>query len=244
MQVHLIRGGYANTYLIEDGDSLVAVDVGTSSAAKKIYQCLSDRSIDASSLLIVIATHFHVDHVAGISRLLQLFPKIRVCFPTMVGDYLKGKDMICLFSPTKWLKGLLPVLVASGDHIKKSLAALFSDRIAIPLPLLRRLLPSDYEAECILDEDRQIPYLSRWELIKTPGHTPDSVCFYSGDERALISGDTILNMKGSGELNNFCCDCDTIRESFRRLLPLTIETIYPGHGKPLHNLDGLGNVAR
>jgi len=246
MPVHLIRGGYANTYLIEDGGSLVAVDVGTSSAAKKIYQYLSayGGSKHASSLLMVTATHFHVDHVAGISRLLQLFPKIRVCFPTMVGDYLKGKDKICLFSPFKWLTGLLPVLIASDDHIKKSLAALLSDRVAIPLPLLRGFLPSDYKAECILDEDRQIPYLSRWELIKTPGHTPDSVCLYSGDERALISGDTILNMKGTGELNNFCCDCHTIKESFEKLSLLAIETLYPGHGKPLPNLDGLDSVAQ
>jgi len=76
------------------------------------------------------------------------------------------------------------------------------------------------------------------------GHTPDSICFYSRDERTLISGDTILNMKGSGELNNFCCDCDTIKESFKRLLPLPLKNIYPGHGKPLCNLDGLGNVTQ
>jgi len=246
MPVHLIRGGYANTYLIEDGNSFVAVDVGTSSAAKKIYQYLSayGGSIDAPSLRMVTATHFHIDHVAGISRLLELFPETRICFFTMVGDYLKGKDKICLFSPTRWLKGLLPVVMASGDHIKKSLAALLSDRIAIPLPFLRRFLPSAYKAECILDEDRQIPYLPRWELIKTPGHTPDSVCFYSGDEGTLISGDTILNMKGSGELNNFCCDFNTIKESFEKLLPLTIENIHPGHGKPLRNLDSLGNVTQ
>lgn len=101
MPVHIIKGGYANTYLIEDKGSFVAVDVGTSWAAKKIYQYLSDRSIGASSLRMVTATHFHIDHVAGIPRLLHFFPEARVCFFTMVEDYLKGKDRICLFSPTK-----------------------------------------------------------------------------------------------------------------------------------------------
>ena len=244
MPIHTISGGYANTYLIQDGDSFVAVDVGTSRAAKQIHQYFSQRSIDPSRLKIVTATHFHIDHVAGISRLLQLFPETRVCFPTMVGDYLKGKDRICLFSPTKWLKGLLPVVMAEDDHLKNTAAALLSDKVAIPMPLLRKLLPSGYKAECILDEGQQIPYFPHWELIKTPGHTPDSVCFYSKDERALISGDTILNMKGSGELNNFCYNSDTIKESFKRLLPLTIKTIYPGHGKPLRNLDSLRNVAQ
>ncbi len=244
MPVHTIKGGYANTYLIEYKGSFVAVDVGTLSAAKKIYQYLSDTSIDAPSLRMVTATHFHIDHVAGISRIVQLFPETRVCFFTMVEDYLKGKGRICLFSPTKWLKGLLPVFMAEDNHLNNTAAALLSGKVAIPLPFLRKLLPSHYKAECTLDEGQQIPYLPHWKLIKTPGHTPDSICFYGGDEGILISGDTILNMKGSGELNDFCCDCDTIKESFEKLLPLKMKPIYPGHGKPLCNLDGLGNVAQ
>ena len=244
MPIHIIKGGYANTYLIEDKGSFVAVDVGTSCAAKKIYQYLSDRSRDAPSLRMVTATHFHIDHVAGISRIVQLFPETRVCFPTMVEDYLKGKARICLFSPTKWLKGLLPVVMAEDDHLKNTAAALLSDKVAIPLPFLRKLLPSHYKAECILDEGQQIPYLPHWKLIRTPGHTPDSICLHCGDEGILISGDTILNMKGGGELNNFCWDCDIIKGSFKKLLSLRIKNIYPGHGKPLCNLDGLGNVAQ
>ena len=245
MPVHIISGGYANTYLIEDGDSLVAVDVGTAKAARKIYEYLSDKSIDASCLPMVIATHFHIDHVGGISRLLQLFPKIKVCFFRMVGDYLNGKEKICLFSPFLWLTGLLPVVIALDNHIINTGAALFSDKVAIPLPFLRtKFLPSDYKAECILDEDQPIPYLPHWVMIKTPGHTADSVCFYSSDEKTIISGDTILNMKGSGELNNFCCNPNAIQESFKKLLPLNVRNIYPGHGRPLFNLDNLGCVAQ
>jgi len=247
MPVHLISGGYANTYVIEDGNSFVAVDVGTSKAAEKIYQYLSayGGSINTFSLRMVTATHFHIDHVAGISRLVELFPKIRVCFFNMVGDYLNGRDKICLFSPSAWLKGLLPVVIALDNHIKNTIAALFSGKGAIPLPFLRtKFSPSDYSAECILDEDQPIPYLPHWVILKTPGHTDDSVCFYNNDEKSIISGDTILNMKGSGELNNFCCNQNAIKESFKKLLPLDVKNIYPGHGKPLCNLDGLGNVTQ
>ena len=53
---------------------------------------------------MVTAAHFHIDHVAGMYRIVQLFPETRVCFFAMVKDYLKGKDKICLFSPTKWLR--------------------------------------------------------------------------------------------------------------------------------------------
>ncbi|MFO8163971.1 MAG: MBL fold metallo-hydrolase [Thermodesulfobacteriota bacterium] len=245
MPVHSISGGYANTYLIEDRDSFVAIDVGTTKAANNIRHYLLHRSIDASSLRMVTATHFHIDHVGGIARLVQLFPKIRTCFFTMVGDYLNGKEKICLFSPPMWIKYLLPIIIAEDNHIKNTVAALFSSKAGIPLPFLRtKFLPSDYQAEGILRENQPIPYLPHWKLIETPGHTDDSICFYSPDERTLISGDTILNIKGSGELNNFCCNPHEIRESFKKLLPLNIKTIYPGHGDPLYHLDGLGRVAQ
>jgi glyoxylase-like metal-dependent hydrolase (beta-lactamase superfamily II) len=185
MPVHLISGGYANTYLIHDRDCLVAVDVGTSAGAKGIQRYLSHRGIDASSLKMVTATHFHIDHVAGISKLVELFPETNVCFFTMVGGYLSRKDKICLFPPCRWIKGLLPVFMALENHIDNTAAALVSDKVGIPLPPLRAWLPSHYRAECTLEQGKQIPSLPHWDLIKTPGHTHDSICFYNREEKTL-----------------------------------------------------------
>ena len=164
----------------------------------------------------------------------------------MVGEYLNGNERIRLFSVGVWLKGFLPVLMALGNHIKNTPATLLSDKVAIPLPFLRKHIPTGYKADCIMDEGQEMPYLPRWELIKAPEHTPDSVCFYKQNEAILISGDTILNMKGSGsgELNHFCCDRNAIKESLKKLAPLAIKKVYPGHGNPLCNINGLGNVAQ
>jgi glyoxylase-like metal-dependent hydrolase (beta-lactamase superfamily II) len=245
MPVHRIVGGYANTYVIEDGDSLAAVDVGTAKAAKNIHRYLLHQSRDAASLRMVTATHFHIDHIGGIAKLIELFPTIRICFFAMVEDYLNGKEKICLFSSSAWIKALLPILIAEDNHVKNTAAALFSSKAGIPLPFLRtKFLPSDYQAECILRENQPIPYLPHWKLIETPGHTDDSICFYSPDEKTLISGDTILNISGSGELNKFCCNQQEILQSFETLLSLTIKKIYPGHGSPLCNLDGLDGITR
>jgi hydroxyacylglutathione hydrolase len=244
MPVHLIRGGYANTYLIEDGTSLVAVDVGTATAANTIHKYLREQSGNLPPLQMVTATHFHIDHVGGISRIVHLFPHAKVCFVTDVGDYLQRRKKLALFPIAKWLKGLVPVVMAQENHLRNTAASLTSDKVAIPLPLLRNLLPSRYSPECTLDQGCEVPYLPQWDLITTPGHTPDSICLYHSGEGILISGDTILNMRGSGELNNFCTDCEKIKESFQKLLPLKIRTVYPGHGAPLYNLDGLGNIVQ
>ena len=241
MPVHSIRGGYANTYLIEDGDSCVAVDVGTAVAANRIFQYFNRRSLNTSRLKLVTATHFHIDHVAGISRLVDLFPEIEVCFFKTVGEYLNRKSKLCLISPSLWLNGLTVFMTLEG-HIRNTAAALLSDRAGIPLPVLRTWLPSHYHAACTLCEGQSIPYLPNWELIATPGHTTDSVCFYNKEEKTLLTGDTILNTRGRCELNSFCCDTKAIRDSFQRLLPLTVANIYPGHGAPLHNIRDLGAI--
>jgi hydroxyacylglutathione hydrolase len=242
MPVHHIRGGYANTYLIEDGASLVAVDVGTATAANTIRTYLREQSRTLPPLRMVTATHFHIDHVGGISRIVHLFPDVKVLFVHAVGDYLQRRKKLALFPLAKWLKGLVPVVMAEENHLGNTAASLTSDKVAIPLPLLRNFLPSRYSPECTLDEGRAVPYLPHWELITTPGHTPDSICLYNSGEGILVSGDTILNMRGSGELNNFCTDCEKIKESFQKLLSLKIRTVYPGHGEPLYGLDGLGSI--
>jgi len=244
MPVHLIQGGYANTYLVEDGNSLIAVDVGTAAAADSIYQYLHEQPGALPPLRMVTATHFHIDHVGGISRMVRLFPEVRVCFVTAVGDYLQRRKKIALFPAAKWLKALVPVLMAEQKHIRNTAASLASDKVAIPLPLLRNLLPTRYSPECTLEEGHAVPYLPHWDLIKTPGHTPDSICLYQSDEGILISGDTILNMRGRGELNTFCTDGEKIKESFRKLLPLKVQIVYPGHGEPLYGIHGLGTIVQ
>jgi len=244
MPVHLIQGGYANTYLIEDRNSLVAVDVGTSAAADTIYNYLHEKPGTLPPLRMVTATHFHIDHVGGISRMVRLFPEVRVCFFTAVGDYLQRRKKIALFPLARWLKGLVPVLMAERNHLRNIAASLASDKVAIPLPLLRNLLPTRYSPECTLKEGHMLPYLPHWALIKTPGHTPDSICLYREDEGILISGDTILNMRGRGELNTFCTDSEKIKESFQKLLPLKVQTVYPGHGEPLYGIHGLANIVQ
>jgi hydroxyacylglutathione hydrolase len=62
-------------------------------------------------------------------------------------------------------------------------------------------------------------------VIATPGHTEDSLCFYTG--RALIAGDTLFN----GTIGNcFSGDLHAFYRSVRTLMALPAETVvYAGH---------------
>ena len=76
-------------------------------------------------------------------------------------------------------------------------------------------------------------------LLSTPGHSPDSICIYIPHEKALISGDTILNnTAGKYSLPYFFWgNAQKLITSMEKLLTLDIITIYSGHGYPLQGKD-------
>lgn len=69
------------------------------------------------------------------------------------------------------------------------------------------------------------------EIIKTPGHTPGSVCFYSESSHVLISGDTIFK-EGVGRTDFKYSSLIDLTNSLSLILNLPKDTlILPGHGE-------------
>jgi glyoxylase-like metal-dependent hydrolase (beta-lactamase superfamily II) len=66
----------------------------------------------------------------------------------------------------------------------------------------------------------------RLQVLHTPGHSPDSLCYYIEDEGVLFTGDTIL-----GASTTAVTDLAAYLESLRRLRALpNLRVICPGHG--------------
>jgi endoribonuclease LACTB2 len=77
----------------------------------------------------------------------------------------------------------------------------------------------------------------RLQVLYTPGHSPDSTCFYLEDEGILFTGDTIL-----GGSSTTVQDLAAYMQSLRRLRALpNLRVICPGHGpimdKPVEWID-------
>ena len=234
IMVHHIEGGYANTWLIEGKEGLAAVDAGSNLAAEMIQKVIDeDYNGKADALKIITATHFHIDHIGGIARLKELFPEAEINFFYMVEKYISGEERIAIPPFSRWVMGLVPVVTRIKHQFRNYCQSFVSRKAGIPLPFLRNYTHIGYKPKCELKESLDIPFLPDWRLIATPGHTPDSVSFYNEKCKILISGDTILNMEGTGELNRFCCSVADIENSFKKLSSLSIETIYPGHGSPI-----------
>ena len=73
--------------------------------------------------------------------------------------------------------------------------------------------------------------------VHTPGHASDHLCYYLPEERALFSGDLILNGStsvipdGDGDLGLYM-------DSLRRVQALGVRRIYPAHGPVIHDAPG------
>lgn len=82
-------------------------------------------------------------------------------------------------------------------------------------------------------KDNEILFLDdqAWTLIAAPGHSPDSICFYSKDEKMIIAGDVLFYESiGRTDLpgGNHQLLLQNIRNRLFVLPPDT--TVYPGHG--------------
>lgn len=76
----------------------------------------------------------------------------------------------------------------------------------------------------------QLP--DNWQMISTPGHKEDAVCFYVPKEGVLFSGDTLFQ-ESIGRTDLPGGDTSELIHSLQKLKQLPPETVvYPGHGYP------------
>ena len=74
----------------------------------------------------------------------------------------------------------------------------------------------------------------------TPGHSPESVCFYAVDKKTLISGDLVFD-KGIGRTDLPFGNNEELINSINTISTLDTELLLPGHGAILK---GRSNVKR
>lgn len=205
-EIHRIKCGNGNCYIVENGTNGILVDTG-----KKEY---IDRVIErcrAYHVQLIVLTHAHFDHAenaARISRILEI--------PIAMNE----KDCNLILSNTNqrlYAEKILGKIVLS-ESLKD-----FSART------MEAFKPDIF----LRDGDRLGDYGINAKIIALPGHTDGSIGL-DVDNTDLLVGDALMNMFYP-TVSMLFHNKDDMQKSAIKISGLGKRKIYFGHGKPTAN---------
>jgi len=186
-----------NSYLYLKNQDALLIDPGFVSPFEfqSLFETLHHSSAKLKAILL---THAHVDHVAGLSKILEIWPDLPV--------FLSHRDLSVWSSLTLQSQLFGISLGASGVENEVS--------------------PLDYSKENL----SLLPSF-QFEVLYTPGHSPDHISIYFPEESFVFSGD-VLFRQSVGRTDILKANLDDLVHSIREVLyKLPDETkVYPGHG--------------
>jgi glyoxylase-like metal-dependent hydrolase (beta-lactamase superfamily II) len=189
-----------NCYILYDHHEAWIIDPGFD--GRSIAQQIKAKHL---SIVAVLLTHAHWDHILGLPELIEAFGPLPVLIHPEEAAFLGPKG-----------GRLLRQLATTIDPTWQSLPQAFWESIP--------------EATHHLADKEMLPSCNL-EVLYTPGHTSGSISFYQKEDSILFSGDTLFaESVGRTDLPNSLPD-QIIPSIRNKLLVLPEETqVFPGHG--------------
>lgn len=234
-----LRIGFVNVYLAgaPDGRAPWAlVDAGLAMGTATILRVAAERfGVDARPAAIVL-THGHFDHVGALQALLGVWD-VPVYAHMAELPFLTGRADYPPPDPTV------------GGGIIARLSPLFPEQ-GIDLGNRVRALPGNND----------VPGMTGWRWVHTPGHAPGHVSLFRASDRTLIAGDAVCTTRQesayavltqqkelTGPPAYFTIDWDQAERSVRTLASLKPTVLAAGHGDTMRQAslaDDLAALAR
>jgi glyoxylase-like metal-dependent hydrolase (beta-lactamase superfamily II) len=213
-RVHLVGSGAfgfgltdpfdCHVYLLDGGEELALVDVGAGMGAEAIVEHVRRDGFDPARIRHVILTHAHGDHAGGAARMRAL-----------------------LRDPAFYLSAETASYIRTGDETGVSIDVAKQVGIYPPEYVLE---PCEIDVE-LREGDRIAVGDLELEVYDTPGHSDGhvSLLLEREGERMLFAGDVVF-FGGKILLQNIHdCRLDRMIESLRKLRPLEVTMLFPGH---------------
>jgi glyoxylase-like metal-dependent hydrolase (beta-lactamase superfamily II) len=236
-----------NVVLIVNDNDVVMVDanIGPESANATLKAL---EKITANPISVIIATHYHDDHMGGVETIRRRFPKVKLfaheSAPASIEKLLKparasmikdGPDM------AKYLQGMIGkgVGFANKPITEEERAEMMSDirlatRYAQEMPSIPLPNPTD-----LVKSDLTLTRGKRTIEIKFigEGHTPSDLIVWLPRERVVATGDLVVSpvpLVGADQSN-----VPAWSSTLARIRALNYKTLIPGHGGVMHNFEYL-----
>ena len=98
--------------------------------------------------------------------------------------------------------------------------------------------PEEFTEDDIIEGDTLIVGDVVIDLLPSPGHSPDSVCYYLRDEKLLVCGDVIFQMN-TGRTDLPGGSGDALKASIEHLAGLGAAGLFPGHMGAVNGADAV-----
>ncbi len=205
-EVHRIKCGNGNCYIIENGMNAILVDTG-----KKEYVDQVLKACEPYSVKLIVLTHAHFDHAENAAQISEALG-IPIGMNEKDFDLIESNMNQELFSETFFGKIIL--------------SASLKDFSARPM---RAFQPSIL----LKDRDSLSDYGINASIVSLPGHTNGSIGV-DVDHKYLIVGDALMNMLYP-TVSKLYHNKNEMLESARKISKIGDRTIYFGHGEPVPN---------
>ena len=203
-----MREIFTACYLIL-GKKITLIDSGLAETCQKlILPCLKRLGRDPKDISLIVHTHSHGDHV-GSDRALKEISGAEIAIHAAGVEALENPEAA---------RGRY--LSMYGKYLSREEQEMIRKRpVPQPLKVDRRLRDGD-----ILDLGPL-----KLEVMHTPGHSPDSVCFYDRSGKTVFTGDSIVG--GTTMIDDFIIvqDIDGYLSSITRLQKLDLKLMLMDH---------------
>jgi len=208
-----------NVGLLVDGGTVTVIDAGPPGAENAICEYIRQIGYSLSQVRRIILTHHHVDHIGGLTGLVNL----------------TGAEVWAHKDDAGFIDGSIarPIVEMPIERILSLMPAATEEEIAAfreRMKELRRAQPTKVDLR--LSGGEELSLLGCCQIVHTPGHTPGHICLYLPTRSLLIAGDLMRYEQGQigGPIPEFTANLEEAKESLRRVAGLTFEAMYGYHG--------------
>jgi hydroxyacylglutathione hydrolase len=232
MEIITLKLSVTNCYLVKADARYILIDTGYEADWELFCKRLAEKGVGFAQLSHIILTHHHDDHAGLLNYIVKENPQIQVVMSQLAPDLLARGE-----NDTTHPKGVINRRVKLLLSLKRLIIMMALKKYVSKSSNLK-FPPYDVRQNDILISGetglKAIGIDLKGRILKTPGHTVDSITVLFDDGDAVV-GDAAANMlRFAG--TKYCViglsDLDKYYRSWQKLIAAGARQIFPAHGKP------------